>query len=232
MKRNKNTKRMTPHPTKFNNWWSLNYNHQVKDLYKLLTVDRVPNVCQIPRSFTKSRHTRTIFREFLLKYINLFKADTGIKDLKQLPIELPKCKLSPFVLRTSPSCNSLGIFANKRLAKNTVIDYFPVYKIQLTGEKYEQLVDKNSDNLAQCERLTVWGKPANQELKVFYCIEGPVKFLNHACSPHHNLLQNDSYTLYKVLSTIPKNRELFIDYGDNFFTEEDPCTNPICCPRS
>ena len=235
-KTKKKTKPVKPNSSIFNGWWTRNFNHSTEDLYRLFTVDRVRRagrqVCQIPRSFTKSSDKRTKFREFLLKYINLFKADTGITDTIELPAELPKCKISPFILKTSPSCNSLGIYANKRIAKGKVIDCFPVYKIQVSGDKYELLAEKKtSDNLAESERQSGWGKQANPQAKIFYCVEGPIKFLNHACTPHNNLLHNNLYTQFTALKTIQKNSELFIDYGNNFFTEDDPCTNPICCKK-
>lgn len=232
VKTKKKTKQKKPHPSRFNSWWTRNYNHSKEDLYRLFTVDRVRNVCQIPRSFTQNSVKRTKFREFLLKYFNLFKADTGIIDHKKLPKEFPECKVCPFSLKTSPSCNSLGIYSNKRINKGKVIDCFPVYKIQLSGDRYELLAEKeDSDNLAESERPSLWGKQADPNAKIFYCVEGPIKFLNNACYPHNNLSHNTLYTKFKARKTIPKDSELFIDYGYNFFTEQNPCTNPKCCKR-
>ena len=216
----------------FNRWWGNNYSQPPDLIYKLFFVTEVKDgngkrLILIPNSIKKGAASRLgNFRAILLKFFNLFIKDTG----KQSPLDLGE-EYAPANFVDSPlfmKCDDvlgIGTFANKNFAKGDTI------RIEgrchnISEGSYKKKVKRDKiTNLSESFKPNQFG-----EGKGYCCVNGAALFLNHACHPYANVSSED----YKILtfeSEVDKGQQLFLYYGTDFFTKDNPCLNPLCCRK-
>ena len=203
-------------------------------LYKFF-FSTISSGIHIPRSLRRNKSRARKFRTILLIYFNLFKKNTGKTKYNELPRKIqPRLQKSPFYIGRSKISveNALGIFSSYYIRINTKIE-LPVYKKLLSNVDYSKQVDSGSDHLVEVSRkrfIKRYSSSDKDEKPCYYSVQGPIKFLNHACQPYNNLELDDmSWSRFIVIHPIKINDELYIDYGENYFTQNLPCLNPICC---
>lgn len=66
-----------------------------------------------------------------------------------------------------------------------------------------------------------------------YAIVGPPRFLSHSCEPNARVEIRDDRAVVIALCDIKKGEEITIDYGENYFGEEnEACSCKVCCPHA
>ena len=223
----------------FNDWFKRIYKKDSNTIYRLFktinsetTKKKTEKNIAIPVRFRKG-HKLLWFRKMLLIYFNLFINDLQTIEIQNLPKKQESFKCSPFKLDKSqcdPSGNAVGIFSNFEIPKRKILNCFSVIKTPLTQNQYQLLIKQKNDSLIELPRRNIFGckERSKSNKQQHYVVGGPIKFLNHACSPYHNLNPSNNWKKFTVMQKINPGDELFINYGNNYFTEKEPCTNPFC----
>ena len=217
----------------FNDWWRKNYDKDPSLLYGLL---RNRDKCKakgvtvrIPHSVTLSKTKKRDFRTLLFKYFKLFVKHVDEENYMDLPDEYnPELRVSQLSQRNEATFG-VGIYANVDLEEGSTISIDGCC-LFVSKPKYEDYVKRGKINLAMSEKNNLFAKGSKG--KVFYTVDGAVLYLNHACPPHHNVQVSANWKKLTCLTYIKAGSQLFLDYGDDFFSEDYPCRNPLCHPRS
>lgn len=184
------------------------------------------NVLTSPRRFEKRGIWKQVIINWVLKV--LFFLGTSTAKLKKLydAWSIPKTT-SPYVEIRKSRIHNKGVFAKKRIPKNTVV-------MEYVGEK---ITKKESDRRADAMLEKAKRDPNNGSVYVFeldkkYDIDGNVpwntaRFINHSCDPNCEADVIKGKILIKAVRDIKKGEE--ITYNYNYDVDEHTLQHPCRC---
>lgn len=215
----------------FRAWWEKNLDKPTEEMFKLFF-----NKIKIPKPFSREKKgTRVrIFRNELFRHMMAFKVVFKSKRFTELKgSELCKVTDRPTcICKKSVCCPGLGVFANMPIKKNEVIPFLTGNRLLISKATKSALESAEKEPLSSCLAADIGQgmfKEKGTKVPTNMLVYGPGSFLNHACGDFVNCVFDDDWSKVTATEDIDEGCELFIDYGDDYFSEKDPCKNSICC---